>query len=310
MKNASLAGACMVLAAAALWGTTGTAQSFMSAHSSPYWVGTLRMAVATLFFAAFIAWRRQGGDRLTLTMPSSAWTWVLLAGLCMAGYNLSFFAGVKATGIAIGTAVAVGSGPAWAGLLQSLVSRRPPTPSWWLGTLLAIGGGSLMVMPDSATGLRADPVGLVLCLVSGLCYAVYTLVSQRLVHHSPPATVTLWVFGVASAVAVPIALGLSGSFSATPADWAIVAYLGLVSTGVSYLLFSHALRHISGASGVTLALAEPVTAFALALLVVHERPAPAAFAGLAMVLSGLVIVVWTETRAARRLSASCRSPSA
>ena len=309
MKNASLAGACMVLAAAALWGTTGTAQSFMSAHSSPYWVGTLRMAIATLFFAAFIAWRRHGGDRSTLTMPSSTWPWVLLAGLCMAGYNLSFFAGVKATGIAIGTAVAVGSGPAWAGLLQSLVSRKPPAPSWWMGTLLAIGGGSLMVMPDSATGLRADPVGLVLCLASGLCYAVYTLVSQRLVHHSPPATVTLWVFGVASAVAIPAASGLSGSFSATRADWAIVAYLGLVSTGVSYLLFSHALRHISGASGVTLALAEPVTAFALALLVVHERPAPAAFAGLAMVLCGLVIVVWTETRSGRRLSAPCRSPS-
>ncbi|QSI30243.1 EamA family transporter [Variovorax sp. RKNM96] len=300
MKNASIVGACMVLAAAALWGTTGTAQAFMPAHTSPYWVGTLRMAIATLFFAAFIAWRRRGGDRSTLALPATAWRWVLLAGLCMAGYNLSFFAGVKATGIAIGTAVAVGSGPAWAGLLQSLVSRRPPAPVWWVGTLLAIGGGCLMVMPASASGLQTDPAGLALCLASGFCYAVYTLVSQRLVRHSPPATVTLWVFGVASAAAIPVALLVSGPFSASPSGWAIVAYLGLVSTGVSYLLFSHALRRISGASGVTLALAEPVTAFALALLVVHERPAPAAFAGLALVLSGLVIVVWTEARSGGR----------
>jgi DME family drug/metabolite transporter len=92
---------------------------------------------------------------------------------------------------------------------------------------------------------------------------------------------------------------ISGPFSATPAGWVLVAYLGLVSTGIAYLLFSHALRHISGASGVTLALAEPVTAFGLALVVLHERPGPWAFAGLAMVLAGLLIVVWTEARRVR-----------
>ncbi|MGJ7525132.1 DMT family transporter [Variovorax sp. GB1P17] len=298
-KNASMLGAGMVVAAAALWGTTGTAQSFAPAHTSPYWIGTLRMAIATLFFAAFIGWRRHRGEQLALSMAPATWRWLLLAGLCIAGYNLSFFAGVKATGVAIGTAIAVGSGPAWAGLLQSLVYRKPPAPAWWMGTLLAIGGGCLMVMPGMGSGLHIDLAGLALCLTSGLCYAIYTLVSQRLVSKSPPATVTLWVFAIASAAAIPGAFLISGPFSTTPAGWAIVGYLGLVSTGVAYLLFSHALRHISGASGVTLALAEPVTAFVLAILVVHERPAPSAFAGLAMVLAGLLIVVWTEARRAR-----------
>ena len=73
-----------------------------------------------------------------------------------------------------------------------------------------------------------------------------------------------------------------------------MGYLGLVSTGIAYLLFSHALRHLSGATGVTLALAEPVAAFALAVVVVGERPGWAAFAGLGLVLMGLVLVVWTE----------------
>jgi len=298
-KTTPLAGAAMVIAAAALWGTTGTAQSFAPSHTSPYWVGTLRMAVAVLFFAGFIGWRRFGGERLALAVPRAAWRWVLLAGLCIAGYNLCFFAGVKATSVAVGTALTVGSGPAWAGLLQSLVSRRPPAPVWWVGTLLAVGGGWLMVMPREGEASGIDAAGLALCLAAGLCYAVYTLVSQRLVRQSPPATVTLWVFAVASAAAVPTALLVSGPFSTTPAGWALMGYLGLVSTGVAYLLFSHALRHISGASGVTLALAEPVTAFALAVLVVGERPAASAFAGLALVLAGLVVVVWTEARRAR-----------
>lgn len=299
-NNASIAGACMVVAAAALWGTTGTAQSFAPENTSPYWIGTLRMLVATAFFAAFIGWRWQGGEHAALSMAPTTWPWLLLAGICMAGYNLSFFAGVKATGVAIGTAVAVGSGPAWAGLLQALVYRRPPAPAWWVGTLLAVGGGCLMVMPPvPGGGLRVDLGGLVLCLGSGLCYAVYTLVSQGLVSRSAPATVTLWVFAMASMAALPAAFAISGPFATTPAGWALVTYLGLVSTGVAYLLFSHALRHISGASGVTLALAEPVTAFALAIFVLRERPAMSAFGGLAMVLAGLLVVVWTEARRAR-----------
>jgi DME family drug/metabolite transporter len=77
-------------------------------------------------------------------------------------------------------------------------------------------------------------------------------------------------------------------------------YLGVVATGVAYLLFSNALRRISGATGVTLALAEPVTAFGLAIVVVHETPSVLAFLGLAGVLAGLGLVIWSELRSTRR----------
>jgi DME family drug/metabolite transporter len=71
----------------------------------------------------------------------------------------------------------------------------------------------------------------------------------------------------------------------------------VVATGVAYLLFSHALRHVSAATGVTLALAEPVTAFVLAVLVVGERPGwVAAVGGGLLVLAGLLVVVFAELR--------------
>ena len=38
----------MVLLAAMLWGTTGTAQSLAPAGLSPYWVGALRLAAASV----------------------------------------------------------------------------------------------------------------------------------------------------------------------------------------------------------------------------------------------------------------------
>jgi DME family drug/metabolite transporter len=47
---------------------------------------------------------------------------------------------------------------------------------------------------------------------------------------------------------------------------------------------------------VTLALAEPATAFVLAIVVVGERPQWGAFAGLGLLLTGLGFVLWTESR--------------
>lgn len=284
----------MVVLAAMLWGTTGTAQSFAPAGLAPTWVGVLRMGFAAVFFLA-LAWpvlRQPGPLHLS---PGLA----CLGALCVASYNLSFFAGVKASGVAVGTALAIGSGPIWAGLLQIVVLRRWPTWAWWLGTLLAVAGGVAMALGGSSR-LVAPLHGIALCLLAGLSYAAYALVNQRLVAASAPAVVNLAVFGGAALLSLPLAWGVDGLPTPSTQAWVLALYLGLVATGLAYALFSAALRHVSGATAVTLALAEPVTAFALAIAVVGERPDTMAFAGLVGVLSGLVVVVWAELRAGRR----------
>ncbi len=300
MKNKTLAGTLMVLLAAMLWGTTGTAQSLAPAQLPAQWVGALRLAMSALFFLTYVL-LTQPGQRLRDDLRRMPWRWVLLSGACVAGYNLSFFAGVKASGVAIGTAIAIGSGPLWAGLLQWLLAGRAPRAVWWIGTLLAVAGGALMVLAGSG-GVRFNATGVGLCLAAGLSYAAYALVNQRLVREAAPSTVTLLVFGTAALIAVPAAMVWVGTAPAmSPGSWMVVSYLGVVATGLAYLLFSSALRHISGATGVTLALAEPLTAFVLAVLVVHEQPTAGAFAGLGLVLAGLAVVIWAEVRGSIRL---------
>ena len=113
----------MVLLAAMLWGTTGTAQTLAPAGLPAYWVGALRLLVSGVFFWAYLL-VEQRGNTLRARFARVQWPWVLLAGASMAAYNLTFFAGVKASSVAIGTAIALGSGPIWAGLLQTAVLRR------------------------------------------------------------------------------------------------------------------------------------------------------------------------------------------
>ncbi|MGR4869945.1 DMT family transporter [Variovorax sp. LARHSF232] len=296
-------GVAMVLLAAALWGTTGTAQAFTSGQLSAAWFGALRLVVAALFFATY-AWATR--DKKKAPPPARLpLAGVLAAGVCMALYNLAFFAGVRQTGVALGTAVALGSGPLWAGILQALITRRLPLAAWWLGTAVAVAGGVLMTLSgSSAADLAVSSAGIALCLVAGLSYAIYTLVNKELVHRASAASITFSAFSVAAVLAVPAAWIDGGTPSLTWPDLGAVLYVGVATAGVAYLLFSLALRHISAATGVTLALGEPVVAFMLAVLVVGERPGMPAFGGLLMVVAGVLVVVRAELRQPRPLAAA------
>jgi DME family drug/metabolite transporter len=303
-------GVICVVGAAALWGSTGTSQALAGGTLSSMWFGALRLAFAALFFVAFAA--ATGG------LARRAWQGLsprdaLGAGLCMAVYNLAFFAGVKLTGVGIGTAIALGSGPIWAGLLQAVFQRQPATAAWWMGTAIAIAGGALLSVGGGVTTVSA--LGVVLCLAAGLSYAVYTLLNKRMVGHSPASSITLSAFAVATLIALPAAALQDGAPAPGLRDLVAAAYTGVVTAGVGYLLFSHALRHISPATGVTLALIEPVIAFALAVAVLNEPAGMAAVAGLALVVAGVVGVVRAELAPRRRAqkgdgSASKLQPSA
>ncbi len=298
MKKQALSGMLMVVLAAMLWGTTGTAQTLAPAGLPAHWVGALRLLFSAAFFVVFVLATGHPGSRRG-QFARVPWGWVLVAGTAMAAYNLTFFAGVKASSVAVGTAIALGSGPIWAGLLQIVAQRRSPPGAWWLGTALAVAGGSWMVI-GSAQQLDITAWGVSLCLVSGLSYAGYTLITKRMVTDTPAAIVTLCIFACAALVAVPLAMWGSGPPGTSARGWVVVVYLGVVATGVAYLLFTHALRRVSGTTAVSMCLAEPLTAFALAIVVIGERPPAAAFAGLALVMLGLALVVRAELRSATR----------
>ena len=298
MNNRALTGMLMVLLAAMLWGTTGTAQTLVPAGLPAHWVGALRLLVAAAFFWIYVLAGLRG-QPFGVQFASVRWGWVAVAGASVATYNLTFFAGVQASSVAVGTAIALGSGPIWAGLLQLAVARRSPSGVWWVGTSFAVLGGGLMVL-GSAHQLQMSIVGIGLCLVAGLSYAIYTLVSQRLVvQRTPAAVVTLCVFSCAALMAAPVAFAVSGAPTVSLRGWLIMGYLGVVATGVAYLLFTHALSRISATTAVSMCLVEPLTAFCLAILVIGERPPAAAFGGLALVMLGLALVVRAELRGPR-----------
>lgn len=279
-------GTLLLLGGATLWGTTGTAAALGPAGASAVSVGTTRLVVGSALLVGWVAARRpaSSGDAPALR---ASWPVALVGALGVAAYQLSFFAAVDTAGVALGTAVAIGSSPTMTGLLEWAVERRRPPGRWWAATALSSVGVLVLVGPSSLV-----PAGVALALLAGFSYATYAVAAKRLIArgvHS--ARAMSWVFGLGGLLLAPLVAVVDVSWLATGDGLLMVGWLAIMTILAAYLLYGAGLARLPVSTAATLSLAEPVTAAILGVVVVGERPTLAGAAGALLVLLGLAVVV-------------------
>ena len=294
----TLPGFILAAAAAVLWGSAGTAQTFITSQTlNPLWVGALRLIFACLFFYPLLfKSRKEQSIADNTSSKTSYFLKVLVAGTCMAMFNILFFTGVKIAGVALGSCIIIASAPVWAGTLEALFKRKMPDALWLIGIAIAIGGGIWMAV-SQAGQIELNALGLGICLIAGLFYAGYSLLAKELVQITSPLHASTHAFTVAGLIALATALTLSNVPDFNPNDLLIVLYLGVIVTGFAYLLYATALKTTRVSTCVALGLLEPVTAFILAIVVVGENVNPWATVGLAAILFGLALVLKSDRKA-------------
>jgi drug/metabolite transporter, DME family len=295
----------LVLSAAVLFGTTGTAQA-LGPGASPLAVGAARIAVGAALLALVAALMAPRAAR-----SSRGWSrrWLAVAAAGIAGYQLAFFAAVADTGVAVGTVVAIGSAPALAGLFARAVDGTALNGRWAACTAMATAGVLLLVLSGSEA--RVSIAGVLMALIAGASYAVYTVASKRLLGdgHAPEAVMARG-FGLAAIVLAPVLLVAGAGPLSSAGGITLVVYLGAIPTALAYVLFARGLRKLSAGETATLTLAEPLTATALGTLVLAERPGLVAAAGAALVLGGLAALALPARRQGRGGASQARPTAA
>lgn len=298
VRGATRRDVALVLAAASLFGTVGTAR-VLGPPASAWSLGAVRLGAAALVLLV-LAVRTGGGlppvpagggsrrvreasglfaVRAGLRLPG---TWV--AGTGQAGFQVCFLTAVATTGVAVGTLVAIGSAPLWTGLVTRRVTR-----AWWSATPLALAGLTLLVLVGQ--DLRLAPAGVLSALGAGLSYALYLAGSERVVAAGVrPAPAVAGAFLVAAGLLAPALLLGGVSWLASPGGLVLAGYLALGPTVLAYLLLYAGMGGLSPSTVATLGLAEPVVATALGILVVGEELRPAGVVGAALVLGALLVL--------------------
>jgi drug/metabolite transporter, DME family len=282
--------ALLVVLAAVLWGTTGTAQELGPEGIDPLVVGWVRLAVGGVGLAGIAAVRRAAAAPL----PRS---WTLVAIASVAAYQLTFFGGVRLAGVALGTAVGIGSAPIWGGLVDWRFARRTPSPRWFLAAVVAI-AGAVLVAGEPGDAERPG-LGLLLAVAAGASYAVYAYALQQLARAGDPDRVAAVAFLGATVVLAPVAVLAGGAAGFEPLltgrGVLMALHLGLVATTLSYALFTRGVRDTAVATATLLSLAEPVTAVLLGITVVGEALTTAAAIGVVLLLVGVTVAATART---------------
>ena len=275
----------LILFAALLFGTTGTAQALASA-GSPVAVGSARLVVGGTLLALVAALRGE-----LRGLPRT----VALSALGVAAYQLAFFAAVRSTGVAMGTVVTIGSAAILTGALEHAVERTPVSRRWVAATCCAVAGVALLALAPGAT---VAPAGVALALPAAGGYASYAVLSRRLLRRGyAPSSVMGGSFGLAALLLLPVLVAAHPEVGAH--GFALALYLGVVPTAIAYLCYATGLRRVTAAETATIGLVEPLTATVLGVVVLHEHLRGAAVVGGALVLLGLLVLTLPLPRATK-----------
>jgi drug/metabolite transporter (DMT)-like permease len=221
----------------------------------------------------------------------------VLAGLALAAHFATWMPSVQLGSVATATAL-VATQPAWQGLIAA-AQGRPPSRSGWLGILLAVAGAAWATGADLGVSTQAV-LADVLAVLGAIFAAFYTALGERARVALSTTTYTWICYGTCAMVLLVVCLTagvpLTGYDQRT---WLAILALVAGAQLLGHSMFNYALQHTTATTVSVLILLEVPGAALLAWLWLGQSPRPASLPGLAVLLTGVVVVVLGAARANR-----------
>jgi DME family drug/metabolite transporter len=275
----------MVLLAALIWGTAGTASTYAPESASARSIGAARVIIGGIGLLLY-AW----GAHMDIRRPLRSPVLVLFGAVGISGGQLSFFSAVERSGVAISTVLTIGSAPIFAGVMSALYLREAPARRWVISTALGVFGVALIGL-SGGSSIDGGIIGLVLGLCGGAGYALYATASKRLIElGNDPVGVSAASFGAAAVLLVPVLFLGDWHWLQEPRGIVVAFYLGLFTCAFAFQLLSRALLTVPVATAATLSLLEPLTATLLGVAWLDERLAALQWLGAGLLLLGLLVL--------------------
>lgn len=284
----------MLLLAAFFWGSGNIANKTVLDDIDPWSAVCLRCAVAALVLLPFaLAEARRHDDprwRKSSVLPSALFATALL--LQQKGYE---------TATVTNASFLVNAACVLTPILAFLLFREMAGRSTILAAILMFAGA--FAMSGSATSLGALNPGDVLCLMSALAYAAWTLaLGRHALRHGRPVATTVIHCGIAAVVTLPVAgpalagQGLAGGVPVPLGAVPEILYLGIFSTALAFLLTVAAQERVSASVAGIVVSAESLFGAAGGIVFLGERPDGSVLTGAALMLAAIAIVALSPVR--------------
>lgn len=271
----------LLIIASVLWSFGGVL--IKSIEWTPLAIAGTRSAIASVVIALGFGWPRGGFTRVQIA-----------AALAYAGTVIAFVFAVRWTTAANAIFLQYTAPLYVAALSQRVLGERPLRSDWALIGLALVGIALFFLDDLTLTGLW----GIGMAMVSGACFAAMILLLRRQ-HAASPGTAVLLGNLIAAMVALPWIM--RGPFPSTT-GWVALGVLGAFQLGLSYVLYSIAIKRVTAIEAAVLPLLEPILTPLWVMLLVGERPGGWALIGATLVMGAVLLRALLSVLRRRSLS--------
>lgn len=277
----------MVLLAAAIWGCIGIFTRNLSAIGFDSWQMTAMKCLinAGMMFCFILI-----TDRKKFRIKKGDIPWFLANGILsiaifMTAYNKA------TTMISLSAAVVLlYTAPVWVMLLSAIFFHEKLTARKGLCLVLCV-LGSTLVSGILTNGADINGFGLLMGLISGIGYGLYSIFSSVIVKKYHPYTNVFYTFLIAGiATMIPCDMGETADliFSSGRAFFWVLAN-GAVTSFIPYILYTLALKKMNASRAAILATIEPVVATLMGTFLYKEPLTFISLIGMSCVFVALVL---------------------
>lgn len=285
IRKPTLADMALIVSLGFIWGTSFLAIKFAVREFSPTSVAAIRIWVAFFVLFAVMLWKGQ-------RFPAAPRFWGAMLFIGIFNTSLPFFLISWAettidSGIA---ALLMGTGP-----LLAMIGSHYTTDDDHLSApkliavALGMAGVLLVVGVEALGGLGRNLIAQLAVFSASLCYVASGMFVRRFTH-VPVESFTAAILLVGALSLLPwlgaSALQADGAVSTTPL--LAVLYLGLVPTGLAYLIRFYLIRTVGYSYAVLGIYIIPVVGVLLGSLVLSEPLEMTTLLALALIISGIV----------------------
>ncbi|KLU54193.1 DMT family transporter [Paenibacillus sp. FSL K6-1122] len=171
-------------------------------------------------------------------------------------------------------------------ILTTIQHRRMPDKRLTLSILVAVTGLGLLTLQHQLSLHMGD----ILCILAALVYAIYIMIAGKFTPKHDPLTLGTVQLGVAAMWGIAATFMLeTPRMPDTAESWAAILGLGVLCSGLGYILQTLAQRHASPTRTSLIFSLEPLFAAAFAFTFQGESLTLQGYAGAALMLVGVLI---------------------
>lgn len=273
---------------AVIWALNFSVIKATLSEFDPYTFNMIRFTLAALFMWTVLIKKREW-----IKVRKEDWKWLIpLSILGNLVYQGLFIIGINLT-YAANAAVILGTIPIWVAFFSHLLGVEKINRIAALGIFFAFAGVLLIIMfgENPISFSSGSFLGDVLITISAIVWGAFTLFSKPFLGRYSPLQFSTFMAtsGAISFLIVAIPFypsvnwgGISG------AAWSGVAYSGLLSIGLAYLIWNNGLKKVGVVRTAMYQNLVPVLGLLFGLLLLGEALQPLQYIGSAIVIAGIL----------------------